>query len=95
MCMCMCMLYGMAKTKRVQVLMEQSEFEALERIAHDRGTSIADLMREAARAQHLSPSNVLRRVAAAQRFLSQPDVALPDWKSLKREIEDRRDDRLP
>jgi hypothetical protein len=38
----------MAKTKRVQVLMEPLEFAALERLARSRGASVADLIRDAA-----------------------------------------------
>lgn len=85
----------MAKTKRVQVLMEPLEFAALERLARSRGSSVADLIREAARAQYLSADDRGRRARAAKLFLSLPDTPLPDWSVLKREIEDRRDSALP
>jgi hypothetical protein len=80
----------MAKTKRVQVLMDPEEFAALEQIAAARGASVADLMREAARAQHLRPADVARRTAAVHRFLALREVSLPAWADLKREIEGRR-----
>lgn len=85
----------MAKTKRVQVLMEPHEFDVLERIARSRATSVADLMREAARVQYLSAIDAGRRSAAAQRFLRLTDTTLPDWSDLKKEIEERRGSHLP
>jgi hypothetical protein len=86
----MCILCLVTKTKRVQVLMEPLEFEALERVARSRGSSVAELIREAARAQYLSTIDRGVRARAAELFLSLPDVPLPDWNVLKREIEDRR-----
>lgn len=79
----------MAKTKRVQVLMEPSEFKVLEGIARARGSSVGDLMREAVRIQHLLAMERERSSAAAQRFLRLPDIQLPGWGDLKSEIEDR------
>jgi uncharacterized protein len=58
-----------AKTKRVQVLMEPGEFAELERLARSRGASVADLMREAARAQYLNADEQGRRARAAEAFL--------------------------
>jgi len=84
-----------AKTKRVQVLMEPLEFAALERLARSRGSSVADLIREAARAQYLNIAARGRKARAAELFLSLPDAPLPDWMVLKQEIEDRRGSHLP
>lgn len=81
---------AVAKTKRVQVLMEPREFAALERLARSRGSSVADLIREAARAQYVDLADRSRRVRATETFLSLPDTLLPDWSSLKKELEDRR-----
>lgn len=80
----------MAKTKRVQVLMEPEEFELLEGLARKRGSSVSDLMREAARAQFLAEAERSHRSRAVQQFLSLPDTPLPDWEILEREIEERR-----
>jgi hypothetical protein len=80
----------MAKTKRIQVLMEPDEFSELERMARSRGTSVGELMRQAARSQHLETAGAGRRSAAARKFLGLPDARLPEWKKLKKEIEDRR-----
>lgn len=79
-----------AKTKRVQVLMEPLEFAALERLARSRGSSVADLIRDAARAQYLDVAARGRRARAAELFLSLPETPLPDWRVLKQELEDRR-----
>jgi hypothetical protein len=82
----------MAKTKRVQVLMEPKEFYVIEQIAKKRGSSVSDLMREAARAQLLPAVASSTRAKAARDFLrlAQPSLPAPPWKTLKREIEDRR-----
>ena len=85
----------MAKTKRVQVLMEPREFNLLERVARKRGSSVSDLMREAARAQYLVDVDRTRRTRAAQSFLSLPDVTLPDWNAVKNELADRHDKIVP
>ena len=81
----------MAKTKRVQVLMEPREFNQLERVARKRGSSVSDLMREAARAQYLVDTDCSRRVGSTQNFLNLPDSALPEWEIVKKELEDRHD----
>jgi hypothetical protein len=44
----------MAKTKRVQALMEPEKFHVIEQLAMQRGSPVSDFMREAARAQFLS-----------------------------------------
>jgi hypothetical protein len=80
----------MAKTKRVQVLLEPSEFDALERLAQDRGASVAELIRHAVRVQYLKVSDRARRMRAVDFFLGLPDTPLPAWKVLKEELEDRR-----
>jgi Ribbon-helix-helix protein, copG family len=84
-----------AKTKRVQILMEPLEFAALERLAQSRGSSVAELIRDAARAQYLGAADRDRRARAAEFFLSLPDTPLPPWATLKQEIEDRRGSDLP
>ncbi len=85
----------MPKTKRVQVLMEPHEFDLLARVARKRGSSVADLMREAARAQYLQDIDRSRRSRSVQAFLALRDVALPDWQAIKQELEERRGKGLP
>ncbi len=79
----------MAKTKRVQVLMEPREFDLLEKVARRRGSSVSDLMREAARAQYLVDVDRSRRARAAQHFLSLAEATLPDWHVVKNELAER------
>ncbi len=79
----------MAMTKRVQVLMEPAEFDAIEKLARERRASVADLMREAARAQLLAGVQRARRVEAATAFVDLPETPLPAWEELKTEIETR------
>ena len=90
MCMCMCNKRCMARTKRIQVLVEPDEFNALEQLAQKRGTSVSDLMREAARTQWLAQVEFGRRAEAVRRFLHLPEAVMPEWEDLKAEIEDRR-----
>ena len=80
----------MAKTKRVQVLMEPEEFEVLEDLARKRRSSVSDLMREAARAQLLSGVTRSRRLEAVRQFLALPPIRMPSSKVLKAELENRR-----
>lgn len=87
---CMCNSVPMAKTKRVQVLMEPEEFQVLEDIARRRGASVSDLMREAARAQILAQVGLAKRKEAARQFLRLPAIPMDDWSDLKAEIEGRR-----
>jgi ribbon-helix-helix CopG family protein len=75
--------------------MEPLEFAALERLARSRGSSVADLMREAARAQYLDTADRARRALAAELFLSLPNAPLHDWGVLKQEIEERRGSGFP
>jgi hypothetical protein len=91
----MCILKGMAKTKRVQVLMEPREFALLERVARKRGSSVSDLMREAARAQYLLDVDRSRRSRATEDFLRLPDATLPDWKAVKQQLADLHDKNVP
>ncbi len=71
--------------------MEPDEFEALETIAHDRGASVSELMREAAHAQLFAEDALPRRVQAAEDFLRLPDAPLPAWEDLEAELLNRRD----
>lgn len=80
----------MAKSKRVQILMEPDEFALLTDIAQRRGSTVSELLRDAARTQFLMRAERARRREAAHRFLEHPDTALPIWPELEVEIESRR-----
>lgn len=85
----------MAKSKRVQILMEPDEFVTLTDIARQRGSTLSALLRDAARAQFLPLAERLRRRQAAEAFLSLPELDLPAWAELEQEIEDRYGAPLP
>ena len=70
--------------------MEPRDFNMLEQIARKNGSSVSDLMREAARARYLKDDERSRRSRSVQRFLSLPDASLPEWKVVKQELEERR-----
>ena len=76
----------MARSKRAQILMEPVEYQYLEEIAHHKGCSVAELVREAVREKYGTGSG--DRKAIVDR-LTKHDVSLPDWEVLKKEIEDR------
>jgi hypothetical protein len=75
------------KTKRAQVLMDPVEYAALERIAAARGASVGALIREALREKFVLDRE--RRMEAVRRICSM-SIPLPDWDTLKREIEEER-----
>ena len=75
--------------------MEPGEFELLAQVARRRGSSVADLVREATRAQFLADIHGAHRSRSAQSFLDLPDASLPEWDTLKREIEGRYDKDVP
>lgn len=75
--------------------MESQEFDALERLARKRGSSVADLIRAAVRRSYMDDAERTSRVRAAEDFLALPDVSLPEWDVLRDEIEARHGHGLP
>lgn len=71
----------MALSKRVEVLFEEGEYEALRREAARRGVSVGELLREAVRRAYLRPSEEERR-AAIRRILSR-EVDIGTWEEVK------------
>ena len=71
----------MALSRRVEVLFEEGEYEALRREAARRGVSVGELLREAGRRAYLRPSEEERR-AAIQRILSR-EVDIGTWEEVK------------
>lgn len=74
-----------ALNRRLQVLVEEDRFEELERLATERSTSIAALVREAL--DRTFPTHGLPHQTAAERFLGRPPVQFEEWETLKGEIE--------
>ena len=72
-------------TRRLQVLLDERRFAQLERLAQERDTTVAALVRDAldkAYASDQIPADV-----AADRFLARPPRDLGSWDDAKREIE--------
>lgn len=76
----------MAKTRRLQVLLEPTQFERLDRISNETGASIGSLVRDAV--ERAYPDKALARSAAIDRFLDSDPVPMGDWALEKEIIED-------
>ncbi len=76
----------MARSKRAQILMEPVEYERLESIAHYKGCSVAELVREAVREKYGTGSSDKKAIVDR---LTEHAIPLPDWEELKTEIENR------
>lgn len=73
-------------TRRLQVLLDEERYAWLERVAQQRGTTVAELVREAL--DRAYPIQGLPADVAADRFLARPPIDLGLWEEAKREIED-------
>ena len=73
-------------TRRLQVLLDEERYARLERMAQERGTTVAALVRDAL--DRAYPVEGLRADAAADRFLARSPVDLGSWEEAKAEIED-------
>lgn len=80
-------------TRRLQVLVEDDRFEQLERLAGERSTTVAALVREAL--DRAFPSHRIPHQSAAERFLARPPVDFGEWDTLKSEIEQSFERHLP
>ncbi len=80
----MCML-----ERRLQILLDDERYRRIERVARDRGTSIAAVIREAI--DRGLPATPALRSAAARRILEAPDMDVPsDPADLLTELDDLR-----
>lgn len=73
-------------TRRLQVLLDEERYAWLQRLAQQRGTTVAALVRDAL--DRAYPVEQLPADVAADRFLSRPPVDLGSWEEAKHEIED-------
>lgn len=72
-------------TRRLQILIDEGRLRRLERLAAQRDSSIATLVRDALdRTYDLSGADP---TAAAERFLAREPIDVPDWPDAKAEIE--------
>ena len=74
-----------AKTRRLQVLIEDAQWQRLERAAEDRGVSVASLVREAI--ETALPGGAAERRAAAGTVLDAPRMQVPDPEELRDELQ--------
>ena len=74
----------MALNRRVEILLEEDEYEVLRQEAERRGWSFGELMREAARRQFIVPSEREKDEALAWLTSQQHDIA--DWEEAKKLI---------
>lgn len=82
----------MGLTKRVQVLMEPEDFEGLARVARRKRVSVAELLRRSAAEKYLVRGD---HVHAVVDEIEAMDLPVDDWASMKHELEEMADDRLP
>lgn len=73
-------------SKRVEILFDPAEMEALRRKAKREKKSIGALVREAVKEKYLTPTSK-ERVAALKRLLSpECQISLPSWERIKKEL---------
>lgn len=82
----------MALTKRVQVLMAPEDFDELARVARRKKLSVGELLRRAAAEKYLVSGDHVHAVVDEIVAL---DLPVDDWATMKRELEEMADDRLP
>jgi len=80
-------------TRRLQVLLDAERFSRLERLADERGTSVAALVREAL--DRTYAADAMPPQVAAERFLARPPLELGTWEQAKGDIEASLDRGLP
>lgn len=75
-------------TKRVEILLEPTEMEALRRQARRSKKSVGALIREAVKEKYLTPTSK-EREAAVRRLLSvECQIDLPPWSQVKKDLEE-------
>ncbi|MCH8055478.1 MAG: ribbon-helix-helix protein, CopG family [Deltaproteobacteria bacterium] len=75
-------------SKRVEILLDPTEMEALRRQARKSGKSLGALIREAVKEKYLTPTPK-ERTAALKRLLSpQRAISFQSWRRAKKELEE-------
>jgi hypothetical protein len=75
--------------RRLQILLDTERYQRVERVARDRGTSVAAVIREAI--DRGLPEAPGVRASAARRILTAPDMDVPsDPAELRRELDELR-----
>ena len=79
---------GATKTRRLQVLIEESQWARLENLAEARGVSVASLVRGAI--ETALPGGSQERAAAARAVLDGAAMDVPDPQELRQELDELR-----
>ena len=74
-------------SKRVEILLDPAEMEALRRHAEKAKKSVGALIREAVKEKYLTPTPKERKEALKRLLSRQCQIDLPPWKQLKKELE--------
>lgn len=71
--------------RRLQILIDEERYRRVERVARERGTSVAAVIREAI--DRGVPATSRLRSAAARRILDSPDMSVPEPPDLRSELD--------
>jgi hypothetical protein len=82
---------SMTMDRRLQLLLDEERYRRVAGIAHQRGTSVAAVIREAI--DRGLPSPARRRAAAARRILDASPMEVPDVPELLIELDELRNRR--
>ncbi|MCH7570200.1 MAG: ribbon-helix-helix protein, CopG family [Deltaproteobacteria bacterium] len=74
-------------SKRVEILLEPAEMEALRRQAKESKKSIGALIRDAVKEKYLTPTPETRAAALRRLLSSKREVSFPSWMKLKKELD--------
>jgi hypothetical protein len=75
-------------SKRVEILFDPAEMEALRRQAKKANKSVGALIREAVKEKFLTPTPKERKEALKRLLSPQCAISFPSWKKIKKELED-------
>lgn len=73
-----------ALTRRLQILLDENRYGRLERLARERKTSVATLVREAVDVAY--PDQEIDRAEAGRRLLAAEPIPVGEWDELAAEI---------
>jgi Ribbon-helix-helix protein, copG family len=75
-------------SKRVEILLDPAEMEALRRYAKKAKKSVGALIRDAVKEKYLTPTPKERKEALKRLLSPERAISFPSWKKIKQELED-------
>lgn len=75
-------------SKRVEILLDPAEMEALRRQAKKAKKSVGALIREAVKEKYLTPTPKERAEALRRLLSAECQINLPPWSQVKKELEE-------